>query len=326
MTTRRQLLVAGILFPYLAIAQGKPRRIGFLAPLSRSTPAQPDVYYDAFVAGMRELGYVEGKNLTIDWRFADGKFDQLPALAAELAALKPEVIVTHSTPAIRALQRVTSAIPVVFAIAIDPIASGFAASFAHPGGNITGLSVIDTDPGPKRLELLKTMVPRLTRVAVLSNPGIPAHAASVKTLRATAPQHGIKEILALDARTPAEIESAFAAMTREHVDGALIADDAVFRGQRRQIAALALKARLPVITPWREYVAAGGLLSFGQDITESFRRAATYVDKIFKGANPAGLPIEQPTRVHLAIGRKAAAALGISIPRDLLLRADEVMD
>ena len=331
MIPRRKLLVAfslGILSASrrsVAQEQGKVHRIGFLAPLSRSTPSQPDVFYDAFVQGMRELGYVEGKNLIIEWRFADGRFERLPGLAAELAGMNVEVIVTHSTPATRALQRATSTIPIVFAVLIDPVGGGFAGSLARPGGNITGLSVIDVDPTPKRLELLKAIRPELSRVAVLVNPGTSAHPTIVKNVQAAGQHAGIR-VLPVDARTPEEIERGFAAMTRERADGAIIADDAFFRGQRQQIAALVVKNRMPTIAPWREYVAAGGLMSYGQNIVDSFRRAAAYVDKIFKGAKPGELPIEQPTRFYLAINRKTANALGLTIPHELLLRTDEVIE
>lgn len=316
-------MAAARVFP----AAGQPgvRRIGFLAPLSRSTPARPDVFYDAFVEGMRELGYSEGRNLSIEWRFADGNFERLPGLAAELVRAEPEVIVTHSTPGIQALQRETRRIPIVFAVAIDPVRSGFATTLARPGGNITGLSVIDVDPSPKRLELLKGMAPALSEVAVLVNPGTSAHAAVVKTVQAAGVQAGVR-VLPMGARTPDEIERAFAAMAHERVRGAIIADDAFFRGQRQQIADLAIKNRIAAIAPWREYTAAGGLMSYGQNITDSFRRAATYVDRILKGAKPGELPIEQPTAIHFAINRKTAAALGLTVPRDLLLRADSLID
>jgi putative ABC transport system substrate-binding protein len=305
--------------------QSKVRRIGFLAPLSRSTPSHPDIYYDAFMQGMRELGYVEGRNLVIEWRFADGRFERLSGLAAELVRMNVDVIVTHSTPAIQALRRATSTVPIVFAVVFDPVGSGFAASLARPGGNITGLSVIDVDPSPKRLELLKTMLPALSRVAVLVNPGSSVHPAIVKSVQA-AGQHAGMKVLPVDARTPEEIERGFATMSQERAEGVIIADDAFFRGRRQQIADLAAKNRMPAITPWREYVSAGGLMSYGQNIADSFRRAATYVDKILKGAKPGELPIEQPTRIHLAINRKTAKALGLTIPQELLLRADEVIE
>ena len=331
MISRRKLLFAlgagafAASFQSLAQQPAGVRRIGFLAPLSRSTPLHPDVFYDAFAQGIRDLGYVEGKNLVIEWRFADGKFESLPSLAAELVRMKVEVIVTHSTPAIQALQRATNTIPIVFATAINPVSSGFAASQARPGGNITGLSVIDIDPTPKRLELLKTMIPALSRVAILVNPGTSAHPVIVKSLQAAGQRAG-ELVLPVDAHTPEEIERGFDTMTRERAKGVIVADDAFFRGQRQRIADLTVKNRLPVIAPWREFVAAGGLMSVGQDIADSFRRAATYVDKILKGAKPGELPIEQPTRIHLAVNRKTANALGLTIPQELLLRADELID
>ena len=328
MTSRRRLIAATLAMivarDLSAQERGKLRRIGFLAPLSRSTPSNPDVHYDSFVQGMRDLGYREGGNLSIEWRFADGKFDRLPGLAAELAAMNLEVIATHSTPAIRALQRATSTIPVVFAVAIDPVASGFAASLARPGGNITGLSVIDVDPGPKRLELLKAIVPALSRAAVIVNPASAVHLAIVKGVQAAGQPAGIK-VVPMQARTREDLDHAFAGLVRERLEGAIVADDAFFRGERRHIAELAAVNRLPVIAPWREYVTAGGLMSYGQDIAESFRRAALYVDKILKGAKPGELAIEQPTRIHFAINRAAARALALAIPRELLLRADEIV-
>jgi putative ABC transport system substrate-binding protein len=326
MNTRRRLLIAvGAALAAPAFGQdGKPRRIGFLAPLSRSTRARPDAFYDAFVEGMRDAGYVEGKNLVIEWRFADGKFDRLPALAEELARSNVELIVTHSTPAIRALQRATRSIPIVFATAIDPIASGFAASLARPGGNITGLSIIDTDPNPKRVELLKLMVPGLKRLALLVNPATSAHAAVVKSVGAAGEHAGV-QVVSVSAADEAAIAQAFVAMRQERASGAIIADDAFFRAQRKRLADLALENRLPAIAPWREYVAAGGLMSYGQDIVASFRRAAAYVDRILKGAKPGDLPIEQPTTLELVVNRRTAKLLGIAIPSDLLLRADQVI-
>ncbi len=309
----------------LAQQQGKVRRIGYLAARSRSTPSNPDVYYDAFVQGMRELGYVEGRNLVIEWRFADGKFERLPGLAAELVRLKPEVIVTHATPAVDALKRATRAIPVVSANLGDPLGLGFAASLARPGGNITGLSAMQVDVSPKYLELLKLMVPALSRAAVLVNPGNPAHLAFLKGVQSAAKEVGVK-ILLVDARNPEEIERGFAAMHREHADAGIILGDSLFIGQRGQITELAAQNRLPAMYSFREDVKAGGLMSYGLNLVDFYRHAASYVDKILKGAKPGELPIEQPTKFHLAINRKTAKALGITIPKDLLLRADEVIE
>ena len=330
MIARRSFVLAlgaGALAPLSLVAQPQPkvRRIGFLATRSRSTVSNPDVYYDAFVQGMRDLGYVEGKNLVIEWRFADGKYERLAGLAAELVQMKPEVIVTHGTPGPQAMRQATSTIPIVTASAGDPVASGFAVSLTRPGGNITGLSLIAIDLSPKHFELLTIMVPRLSRVAVLANPGNSSHPAILKSLQTAAQQVGIK-VLPMDARTPEEIERGFAMMKRERAEAVIVAADGFFVGQRRRIAELAAKNRTPSMYAFREHVGAGGLMSYGQNLTEHYRSAATYVDKILKGAKPGDLPFEQPTRIHLAINRKTAKALGLKIPQELLLRADEVIE
>ena len=369
MVTRRQVVLAlgagALAVPYASIAQepGKVRRIGFLGVRSRSTPANPDVYYDAFVRGMRELGYVEGKNLVIEWRFADGKPERLSTLAAQLVQMNVEVIVTHATPGTLAAQRATSTLPIVFATATDPIASGFAATLARPGGNITGLSDLSGDLSPKRIELLKIMIPKLSRVVILVNPGNPAHPAILKSYQTAGQQIGIA-ILSVDARSPEEIEGGFATNSRKHVGAVIIAADGFFVGQARQVATLTLKYQMPSMFHDRENVIAGGLMSYGQNLADLYRRAATYVDKILKGARetlnksfdrlrtngkllipfvvslsnhernpliqrfprPGDLPIEQPTKIHLAINRKTAKALGLSINNELLLRADEMIE
>lgn len=331
MTTRRKMLFAlgagalSVTDPSLAQVPAKVRRIGFLAERSRSTPSHPDVYYDAFVQGMRELGYVEGTNLVVEWRFADGESERLPGLAAELVQIKVEVIVSHGTPGTRALQRATRTVPIVFAAAGDPVASGFAVSLAQPGGNITGLSLMAPDLSPKQLELLKTMVPTLSRVAVLVNAGNPGNAASLESLQGAARQIGIAA-LPVNARTAQDIERGFTIMTRERADAGLSLADPFFTGQRRQIVELANKHRLPMMYAQREYVEAGGMMSYGPNFADLYRRAATYVDKILKGVRPDELPFEQPTRFHLAINRKTATALGHKIPQELMLRADEVIE
>jgi len=309
----------------LAQQQGKVRRIGYLAARSRSTPSNPDPYYDTFVRGMRELGYVEGKNLLIEWRFADGKYERLPGLAAELVRLKLEVIVTHAPPPTEAVRRATSTIPIVCSNLGDPVALGFAASLARPGGNITGLSAIQDDVSPKYLELLKSLIPALSRAAVLTNPGNPSHPILVKRVQTAAQKLGVS-VLPVDARNPEEIERGFAAMKRERADAVIILGDTFFIGQRRQITDLATRNRLPAMYSFREDVEAGGLMSYGQNIGDFYRRAATYVDNILKGAKPGELPIEQPTALHLAVNRKTAKTFGLTIPQELLLRADEVVE
>ena len=330
MITRRRVVIAlgaGALAPLASFAQqqDKVRRIGFLGARSRSTPSNPDVYYDAFTRGMRELGYIEGKNLVIEWRFADGKYERLPGLAAELVQMKVEVIMTHSTPATQALQRATSAIPIVFVAVSDPIGSGIAVSLARPGGNITGLTNILSELSAKHIELLKIILPKLSRVAVFVNPDNPSHPAVLKSIQAAARQVGIK-VLPLDVHTPEEIERGFATMKRERAEALINASDPFLSLQKQRITELALKNRIPSISSTREDVQAGGLMSYGTSFIGLYRRAATFVDKILKGTKPAELPIEQPTRFEMLINRKTANALGLKINNELLLRADEVIE
>jgi ABC-type uncharacterized transport system substrate-binding protein len=305
--------------------QSSVRRIGFLAARSRSTPTNPDAYYDAFMRGMRELGYLEGKNLVIEWRFADGNYSRLPALASELVRMNVEVIVTHSTAATLAARRATNSIPIVTAAVADMVGSGIAKNLAHPEGNITGFSQIVVNTSPKHIELLKIMMPKLLHIAILVNPGNVAHLNILKSVQAAAGQFGIT-VLQVDARTPEEIEFGFAEITRGRSEVILIAADGFFIGQRQQIVSLATKYRLPSMFAYREDVQAGGLLSYGQNVADFYRRAATYVDKILKGAKPGELPIEQPMNIHLAINRKTAKTLGLTIPQELLLRADEIIE
>jgi putative ABC transport system substrate-binding protein len=331
MNRRRKLVIAlgaGVLTAPLACLsqqQGKVRRIGFLAVRSRSTPSNPDIHYDAFVQEMRRLGYVEGKSLDIEWRFADGKYERFPALAAELVRLKPEVIVTHTTAAGKALQQATSSIPIVMANVADPVLAGLATNLARPGGNITGLSLMLVDLSAKYLELLKLMLPALSRVAVLANPDNPSHSVLLKNIQTAAQQLGVK-VLPMDARTPEEIERAFSTMRREFAEAVIILSDAFLTGRRRQISELAARYRLPLMLSYPEQVEVDGLMGYGQNLVDFYRRAAYYVDGILKGANPGDLPMEQPTTIKLSINRRTAKALGLTIPQELLLRADEVFE
>ena len=331
MTTRRTFLIAvgagawAAPFASFAQQQGKVRRIGFLAVRFRSTPANPEVYYDAFVQGMRDLGYVEGKNLVIEWRFADGKLERVPDFAAEIVRAKVEVIVTHGTQATQVAQRATSTIPIVTAAVGDPVGSGFAASLARPGGNITGLSTITTDVTGKQIEFLKAMMPKLSRLAFLVNPTNPGSADYVKNAQGISRQLGLK-IQVQEARDAGEIERGFAAMTQARAEALIVSADAFLLGQRRQLADLTRKHRLPSMFYYREDAQAGGLISYGQNLAEHYRRAATFVDKILKGANPGELPFEQPTKIHLAINLKTAKALGLTISKEFLFRADELFE
>jgi putative ABC transport system substrate-binding protein len=304
--------------------QGKIWRVGFLTQRRRPDSIDSD-FIGAFPRGMRELGYVEGKNLVIEWRFADGKFERLPDLAAELVRLKVDVMVSGSSQAISALQKATTTIPIVMTTSGDPIGSGFVKSLARPGGNITGLSNLTSDLGTKQLELLLSMVPKLSRVAVLVNPVNPSLAAFLKNIPSAAQRVGIA-VLPLEARTAQEIENAFPTMTQGNAKAVIVAVDAFFIQQQRPIAELAAKHRLPSVSGNREFAEAGGLMSYGPNFAEQFRRAATYVDKIFKGAKPGDLPVEQSTKFELLINGKTAKALGLTIPQSVLLRADRVLE
>ena len=329
MITRRRFLIAlgaGVLaVPRGSLAQPQPKgaRIGFLYYGSRQS-ALDTGRYNAFVQGMRELGYVEGTNFVIEARFADGKHERLPALAAELVRLKVDVIVATGTPTYRALQHASTTIPVVITVTFDPVGDGFAASMARPGGNFTGLTLGAADLGPKLLELLKAATPKLSRVAVLVQPGNPAHPQRLVRIMSAAQKIGIQVVLA-EAGTVPEIEREFAMMTKERANASIVLADGFFLQESRPIAAQALKHRLPSISQLREYAEAGGLMSYGPNSVDNFRRAATYVDKILKGAKPGELPFEEPTRYHLLINRKTALSLSLTIPQALLGQADELI-
>lgn len=327
---RRNLVIAlgagAVLLPLISFAQraGRVWRVGFLSQRGRPDSLESGVF-GAFRRGMRDLGYIEGKNLEIEWRFADSRFQQLPDLAAELVRIKVDAIVSVGTAATSAAQKATVTIPIVIATAPDPVGSGFVASLARPGGNITGMSNLATDIGPKHLEMLLSLVPRLSRMAILLNPANLSHVVTLKNVQAAAQKTNVKT-LPMEARTVQEIEQAFAAMVREKAGAAIVARDGLFSQQERQIAELAAKYRLPTISGNREFVEAGGLISYGQNITENYRRAATFVDKIFKGAKPSELPVEQPTKIELFINLNTAKLLGLKIPQSLLIRADKVIE
>ena len=328
--SRRAFLgtMAGALLtaPLAAEAQqsGKVFRIGILANVWATDP-RVEPLWQAFIQGLQELGYVEGQNITIEHRSSEGRYERLPALAAELVRLKVDVIVVPASQNALAAKEATRTIPIVMASAADPVAEGIVASLARPGGNITGLM---GNAGPeiagKRLELLKEAVPKVFRVAVLSNPTNPVSAPALGATRAAARSLRL-QLQMLEARAPDEIERAFAAMTREHADALVVVTDAMFILQRKRIAAFAAKQRLPTMSGWREDVEIGSLMSYAASGRDNFRRAASYVDKILKGAKPGDLPIEQPTKFELVINLKTAKMLGLTIPQSLLLRADEVL-
>ena len=305
--------------------QTKVWRVGFLGARSRSTPSHPDPHYDAFVQGMRQLGYFEGKNLIIEWRFADGRYDLLPSLATDLVKISVDVIVSQGTPGTKAAQAATRSIPIVFPAINDPVGNGIVPNLAKPGGNTTGFTDNNAELALKQFQLLKTLTPSLSRVAFLLNPGNPAHPAVLSKLQAMTPRPGV-QLVSFRADSLANIERAFSALGKERVDALMIPADGFLNGHVRQIAELAVKNRLPTIFVDRGAVDAGGLMSYGANLVEQYRHAATYVDKILKGAKAGDLPVEQPTKFELVINHKTAKALGLTIPKELLLRADEVIE
>ena len=299
-------------------------RVGFLAP--RARPASMDAdFLGGFPQGMRERGYVEGRNLIIEWRFADGDLARLPSLAAELVQLKTDALIGSGPQAIGALQKATTTIPIVMGVTGNPVVEGFVASLARPGGNITGSMINAGEIYSKRLEMLLEIAPKVSRVAFLMNPDNRNHVAALAEIQAAGLKVKVK-ILAAEARTSESIEAAFALMKREKTGAVMMQPDAIFNAHTRRIAELALQHRLPLISAIRDYVDAGGLMSYGASFRDSFHRAAYYVDRIFKGAKPADLPVEQPMRFELFINGKTAKALGLKIPHSLLITAEKVIE
>ena len=326
--TRRAFITllggAAAAWPLAARAQqpAKVWRIGFLSAVTRSAASGS---YASFVQGMRELGYVEGKDFVIEWRSVEGKYERFPEIAAELVRLKVDVFVTGVTAALPALQRATTTIPIVIAYSTDPVGNGLVASLVHPGGNITGLAGSSDDSSPKQLELLATIVPNVSRIGLLGNPDTETYSSVLNNAQAAAQKVGLS-LVPIEARNPRDIEDAFATFAKERVPAVMVAVDAVFFGQRWRIAELALANHLATMFALREYAEAGGLMSYGENIADFFRRAASFVDKIFKGAKPGDLPIEQPTKFNLVINRKTADALGVTIPPQLYIFADEIIE
>jgi putative ABC transport system substrate-binding protein len=300
---------------------GRVPRIGYLIT---SSPSAIAPRMDAFQQGLRELGYVEGKNIVIERRHAEGKLDRLPELAAELVRLNVDVLVTSGPTATRPAKGATSTIPIVMTFDDDPVGSGFVASLARPGGNITGLSTLAPEISGKQLELLKEIVPGLSRVAVFGTSTRQGTAQALEEMELAARAFAVK-LQYLDIADPKEIETAFRAASKGRADALLVLQSPVFNSQRAQIADLAQKNRLPGAYPRREFVEDGGLMSYGASISDLDRRAATYVDKILKGAKPADLPVEQPTKFEFVINLKAAKQIGLTIPPNVLVRADKVI-
>ena len=328
--TARRLALTGILIlalfalPLAVEAQqtGTVPRIGLL---SLTSPSDRPPLLDAFRQRLRELGWVEGQNVVIDYRYAEGRVDRLPDLAAELVRLKVDLIVSAGTQGVTAAKNATVTIPIVMVAVRDPIGTGLIASLARPGGNVTGVSgSAGLEWVAKQLELLKETVPRIRRVAVLSNPTNAYHQLAIRELDVAARPWGV-QLQLLEARGANEFDDVFAAMAKESAGALLVLSDAMLNSHQTLLAELAARSRLPAAYGVRESVEAGGLMSYGPSFLDSFRRAATYVDKILKGAKPAELPVEQPTKFELVINMKAEKALGLTIPQSVLLRADEVI-
>ena len=301
-----------------------PKKVPTIGLLSALSPAVVSIWVQAFQRGLRDLGYVEGKNIVFEWRWAEGKADRVPELAAELAKLKVDVIVTQGPALNRPAKEATSTIPIVMGFDSDPVGNGIVTSLARPGGNVTGLSALFPELSGKQLELLKEIVPKLARVAVFGNKNEQANARSVKEIETAAAAFNIK-LQYLDVKAPSEIETAFRDARKGHADAMVMLSNGVLNPHRSQIAERAVKSRLPAIYNAVEWVEAGGLVCYGASIPDLFRRAATYVDKILKGAKPADLPVEQPTKFEFIINLKAAKQIGLTIPPNVLARADKVI-
>jgi putative tryptophan/tyrosine transport system substrate-binding protein len=329
MNARRRLvlaLMAGALTaPFASFAQQptKSARIGFLAPTS---PQVLSTRLQAFRDGLRELGYVEGKNLQLEVRWGEGKLERLPTLADELVQAKVDVIVAATSPSVAAARQATQTVPIVMPVSSDPVGDGLVASLARPGGNITGLSLMAPELGQKRLQLLQETFPKVSRaVAVLWNPAYVGMRARFEQAQVAAPAAGLT-VRSVEVRDTHELDVAFEAIIREHPDGLLLLADPFTFSQRARIVEFGAEQRLPVIYESSDFVDVGGLISYGPNINDMYRRSATYVDKILRGAKPADLPIEQPTKFELVINMRAAKALGITFPESILLRADRVIE
>jgi putative ABC transport system substrate-binding protein len=319
------ILLAGAIggWPSAARAQQKAMPvIGFLANGSRISLAG---FIAAFGQGLRETGYVEDQNVAIEYRLTEGRYDRLPALIADLVERKVDVIAAIGTPTARSAKSTTSAIPIVFNVGDDPVESSLVASLARPGGNLTGVTTLNIELHPKPLELRPDLLPQAKVIALLVNPMGPQNDRIVRQAEETAVAKGL-QFPVLNASTESEIEAAFATLIQLHAGGLVSGSDPFFTSRREQIVALAARHRVPAIYQWREFTASGGLISYGPSLSTAYREVGIYVGKILKGARPADLPVQQPTRFELVVNLKTAQALGITVPPSILARADEVIE
>jgi len=326
---RAVLLAVAAAILFLAVqAAAQPAsqvpRIGYISPGSSSNASRV-ARLDAFRQGLREQGYVEGQNVVIEPRWAEGNYDRYAELTAELVRSKVDVLVTVGAAGSQVAKRATKTIPIVMTVVNDPLGGGLVESLAHPGGNLTGLSMMAPDLVGKQLQLLMEIVPKLSRVAILSNPASPGSAPQLRVAEALAPTLGLR-LQVLEARTPQDIDRAFAAMGKERVGGLVVLAESVFTNQAKQLADKAVKMRLPTIFGLKEHADAGGLVVYGADPLDMERRAAGFVAKILKGAKPADLPVEQPSKLELIINLKTARAIGLTVPHAVLVRADQVIE
>ena len=317
-------LALGVFAAPLAADAQQPAKTGRIGMLRTGSPSDRVEEIEAFRKGLRELGYVEGQNIAIEFRFAEGREEGLPDLAAELVRLKVDVLVANGAVAIRAAKQATTTIPIVMAEVGDPVRTGLVASLARPGGNITGSTILGPELGPKRLQLLKEVVPKLSRVAFLWNPANPSNRLHFEDIQRGAKALGVA-LQSLEIQSPDGFDSAFTAITRERPDALIMTADPLHRLHVGRVIEFAARHRIPAMYQLREHVEAGGLVSYGVSLPDLFRRAAAFVDKILKGVKPADLPVEQPTKFELVTNLKTAKALGLTIPQLLLLRADEVI-
>src|SRR6476659_5978224 len=318
-------LLSGIVAALATARAQQPAKIPRIGFLGNSTATMEANLIGPLRDGLRELGYEEGRNVIIEFRWADGKYDQFPALVAELLAAKVDVIITAGTPATLAIKKATSTVPLVFIAVGDPVGTGVVPNLGRPGGNITGLSSIAPDLEGKRLELLREVVPKLSHVAFFLNPANAFHTASMRQARVAAESLGIK-LQPMEVNKSEQLDGAFASIVKEKPDALLILADRVFLHNRKRMMEFAIQQRLPSVNAYRELVEAGGLISYGPSYEDMHRRAAVYVDKILKGTKPADLPIEQPTKFTLLINLKTAKTLGLTVPPTLVARADELIE